>query len=124
MKDLGLNIKRIRRQKKMSQEQLGRIVGVEKNTISGYERNAIKPSAKSLLGISEALGVSIDDLMGVQVHYEGDYAYEKSTASEPDAPHYTLDDLELRIEAVEKRLNLLSRELADLKLRYENKEKG
>ena len=47
--ELGTNIWRARKQLQLSQEQLGAIVGVTRQTISNWELNETVPDAKQLL---------------------------------------------------------------------------
>ena len=61
--ELGTNIWRARKQLQLSQEQLGAIVGVTRQTISNWEVNITTPDANQLLALSKALQVSMDALM-------------------------------------------------------------
>ena len=60
--ELGTNIWRARKQLQLSQEQLGAMVGVTRQTISNWELNETVPDAKQLLALSKALKVSLDAL--------------------------------------------------------------
>lgn len=57
------NIKRIRKEKKMTQQTLGEIVGVSGATIARYESGEIAISTDMLFMISDALNVDVDDLI-------------------------------------------------------------
>ncbi len=61
--ELGTNIWRARKQLQLSQEQLGAMVGVTRQTISNWELNETVPDAKQLLALSKALQVSLDALV-------------------------------------------------------------
>ncbi|AXR66825.1 helix-turn-helix domain-containing protein [Leptospira mayottensis] len=54
----------LRLQKNLSQEDLGKLVGIHANHLGRYERGLSKPSAETLQKLAEALGVSSDFLMG------------------------------------------------------------
>lgn len=54
---------KLRKEKDLSQSELGKLVDLHYTHISRYERGLSKPSAEALLRISEALGVSTDFLM-------------------------------------------------------------
>lgn len=62
---LSENIKKLRKQKKLSQDKLARIADIPYNTLvkieSGKSNN---PTFETLLKLSDALEVSIDELAG------------------------------------------------------------
>ena len=47
----------------MTQIALGEVIGVDGNTISRYERGAIKPSIKTIQRFADFFGVSVDELI-------------------------------------------------------------
>ena len=57
------NLKRIRQEKKLTQDELGKMVGVHANHISRYERGDSSPSTETLLAFADALDVTIDELV-------------------------------------------------------------
>lgn len=61
---IDVKIRSLRAAKKMTGEQLGQLVGVKKSTISAYENGTGSPGSESLKPLANALGVSIDYLMG------------------------------------------------------------
>lgn len=65
MFDFGLRIRQLREQHKMSQEQLGRIVGRSKSVISSYENNIKVPPLEILTQIAVVFHVSLDYLVGI-----------------------------------------------------------
>lgn len=62
--DFGQNMMLIRKQKKLSQAALGKIIGTSGDVIGRYERGDIKPSVEVVTKIADALEVSIDFLVG------------------------------------------------------------
>ncbi|EMI72184.1 helix-turn-helix domain-containing protein [Leptospira noguchii] len=68
-KESGKNVgfperfRNLRLQKNLSQEDLGKIVGIHANHLGRYERGLSKPSAETLQKLAEALGVSSDFLI-------------------------------------------------------------
>lgn len=118
---LALNIKNLREKKNMTQEALGKKTGVGTTAVSQWETGNSTPRGQRLYKIAAALDVSIEELMNYR---ETEYDSFKMDIAEDSMTDYKIaTDLELRIEAVEKRLNLLSRELSDLKKRYEQQDK-
>lgn len=60
---LGNNILKLRKKLQLSQEKLGELVGVTRQTISNWELNETVPDAKQLISLSKILQVSIDALV-------------------------------------------------------------
>jgi transcriptional regulator with XRE-family HTH domain len=60
---LGKNIKRIRRNKNLTQEKLAEMVKVTPKYIQYIESGKRSPSLKSLYKIAKALDVQVKDLM-------------------------------------------------------------
>ena len=65
MFDVGLRIRELREQRKMSQEELGRRVGRSKSVISNYENNIKIPPLDILIQIAVIFNVSLDYLAGI-----------------------------------------------------------
>lgn len=63
MSVLGIQIKKYRTAKGITQEQLGQLVGVTTQAVSKWERGGT-PDAELLPALADALGVSIDALFG------------------------------------------------------------
>ena len=55
-------IRKLRRDKNLTQKELGAIIGIEQKNISAYESGKLKPSQKTLEKFAFALGVSVDTL--------------------------------------------------------------
>ena len=62
--DLGSKILELRKKQQLSQEKLGEKVGVTRQTISNWELNETIPDTKQLIALSQALLISIDELVG------------------------------------------------------------
>lgn len=60
---LGENILRLRKEANLSQEALGDIIGVTRQTISNWELEETAPNPEQLKLLSKAFNVSIDDLL-------------------------------------------------------------
>lgn len=59
----GDRLREIRKQRSLSQTELGEITGLHFTNISRYERNLSHPGAETLKKIADSLGVSSDYLM-------------------------------------------------------------
>ena len=66
MEGVGEKIKEYRLEKELSQPQLAKIVGVSNGMISIWENNINEPKASYLKALAIALGVSVDDLLGIE----------------------------------------------------------
>lgn len=60
----GKRLTEVRKDKKMSQDEVGKLVGVHGAVIGRYERNEVKPSIEMATQLAEAIEVSLDYLVG------------------------------------------------------------
>jgi len=60
-KFVGSKIREYRKNKNMTQKELGEKIGVKHNTISDYEKGKISPEQDMLFALAGALEVSIND---------------------------------------------------------------
>lgn len=63
MATIGENIKRVRKEKKMTQKDLGEIVGISNTYLSDIEIGRTNPSIKTLKRIAKGLEVSYVELL-------------------------------------------------------------
>lgn len=61
---LGQHITALRKKKKISQGELGKIVETSGDIIGRYERDEVKPSIEVVIRMADALEVSLDYLVG------------------------------------------------------------
>jgi len=61
--DFPQRFRMLRRQKNLSQAELGKIVGIHYTHIGRYERGLSKPNAETAIRLAEALGVTTDYLI-------------------------------------------------------------
>ena len=61
---IGEHIMLLRKQKGLSQSELGKTIGTSGDVIGRYERDVITPSIDVIVKVAEALEVSIDFLVG------------------------------------------------------------
>jgi|SRR6218665_3859519 len=64
MLNIGDRITQLRKQLKISQEELAKQAGVSRTMMGNYERNDNTPSVEVLLKLAKAFGVSVDFLIG------------------------------------------------------------
>lgn len=75
MHDIARNLKRLRRQRGLTQEELADRLHVTRQAVSNWERNQNLPELEVLLSAAEALGASVDELL-----------YGPRPAEQPNAP--------------------------------------
>jgi transcriptional regulator with XRE-family HTH domain len=96
---LGQQITKLRKQKKLSQNDLGKKVGTSGDIIGRYERDEVKPSIEVAAKIADILEVSLDFLIGkVTVEVDNQLlkrVIEVQQMNDNDKEHilYTLDAL-------------------------------
>ena len=64
MLNIGEQIMTLRKQNKLSQEELAKRVKVSRTIVGNYERNANTPSIEVLVKIARVFNVSVDYLIG------------------------------------------------------------
>ncbi len=62
--DFGDKIILVRKQKKLSQSELGKLADVSGDIVGKYERNEMKPSIDTARRLANALNVTLDYLVG------------------------------------------------------------
>ncbi|MDD4311917.1 MAG: helix-turn-helix transcriptional regulator, partial [Eubacteriales bacterium] len=62
--EIGRRISRLRKEKDMTQPALADVMGVSFQAVSNWERGASMPDIGKLPELSQALGVSVDELLG------------------------------------------------------------
>lgn len=85
---LGSRIRDLRKEKKMSQEELGKYLNVSKVSVSGYENDTREPSKDAIVKLAQLFGVSTDYLLGNtnKKHY-----YELTEKDKKDAAEQVED---------------------------------
>lgn len=82
--DFAKNLRKFRKQKKLSQEKLGAILGYHPSAIANYESGRNMPSLKDLIKLASVLEVSLDELVGlVSKAEQTEQAERLSEESEP-----------------------------------------
>lgn len=64
MKSIGDNIRRLRKQKNMTQDDLAPLLNVCRQTLSNYEAGKRLPDLDMLIKLADIFGVTIDTLVG------------------------------------------------------------
>lgn len=94
MKDFSANLKKFRKRKKLTQEELAHKLGIIRATYWSYEKGSIMPPYDKLEQLADIFGITIDELVGRK-------------ANETDISH----DLENLLSKLEKENQLYKGEL-------------
>lgn len=100
MQKFSENLKKFRKRKRLTQEELANKLGVIRATYWGYEKGSIMPPYDKLELLADIFGISIDELMGRET--------DKSDIS---------DDLSKLIRKLEKENQIYDGELLNEKTR-------
>ena len=112
---MGSRIARYRKQKNLTQEELGRAVGVTTQAVSKWENDTSLPDILLLPQLAQALGVTLDALYGLEPEIP---APKRSTADEfPELAYDTLlrlyyDHAGVRFSSLEDELAYLTEQIA------------
>lgn len=104
----GDRLKKLRIEKNLSQDELGKICGVAKNTVSYWEKNNTEPSIQIIKKLAQLFGVSTDYLLGIDSDEK-----EKLKIALKEAGMMVGDDL--TIEEFEKALKIVEMMKSDKK---------
>lgn len=66
---IGVQIKRLRKAKKMTQDELAMRINVSKAAVSSYENGSRLPSYDILIKLAQMFRVSTDNLLGISNQY-------------------------------------------------------
>lgn len=65
---IGMNIKRLRQNKGVTQEKLGEVLGISGQAVSKWESGSALPDITILPQLADCFGISIDELMGYKLN--------------------------------------------------------
>lgn len=77
---IGIRIRRIRKERGLTQQRLAEMSNLEPSNISHIERGATKLSLPSIINIANALGVTVDDLLCDNLE-QADHSFERMMGS-------------------------------------------
>lgn len=103
---IGEQIMILRKQKGMSQAELGKQVGTSGDIIGRYERGIMTPSIEVIMKIADTLEVSLDYLVGktnLQIDKETLQRLEEIDSLEEDDKRYILHHVDMMIRDFKNR---------------------
>lgn len=101
MMELGERILELRTEKGFTQEELGEKIGVNRQTVSSYERGLRTPNAEQLIILSETFEVTTDYLLGISI--EKFPSMDKASAEYTGLNISTVKNLHKTYEACKKK---------------------
>ena len=104
---LGKRIKSLRKEKGLTQEELGKIINVTKVSICCYERESRVPTLETLIALAEVFGVDVDYLLGNDV-------YAVAEDSDKYGTDVAKEEIEL-VKEIRKHNNLYDKMISDPK---------
>lgn len=66
MNKFGDNLRKYRKEKKLTQEQLADLLNVSFQTISKWEKEKTEPNIDTLIKIASIFNITLDELIGVK----------------------------------------------------------
>lgn len=92
--DIAEKLKKLRKEKRISQKVLAEKAGLSVASIQGYEQRKYKPSSDSLLKIADALNLSANEILNLldngQSVFLGPLHFEKMTNEEELLEYFAL----------------------------------
>ena len=76
MKDIGENIRKIRTEKGLTQDELAELLCVTRQTVSSWETGRSEPSIDMISELSKAFGVGLDELIPLSAYEKGKTRYK------------------------------------------------
>ena len=92
----SIRIKELRREKHISQEELGKRFDVTKQTVSNWENGISMPSYETLIGLADLFSVDMNFLLAYQPHRAGKI---RETEKAFQIPIYDLSEFKLELDA-------------------------
>ncbi len=121
---LGSTIAKLRQEHGWKQSELAEKLGVHPNHIGRWEKNQMRPRAKMLDRIAAAFGVSVEDLVGVELEIPTRLSREDPELAELVGQLVLLDDEQRRALRMVVRSMLACRQLQDLAANVGNRKLG
>ncbi|HCY40369.1 MAG TPA: hypothetical protein DHV48_03305 [Prolixibacteraceae bacterium] len=88
--DIGMKLRELRAEQRMTQKDLADKMGLNVATISSYETNNSQPNIEKLIHLSKLLGVSIDEIVG-NSGYPSNYAKNANYGRAKNMKYYDID---------------------------------
>ena len=104
---IGENIRNNRKNKGLTQKELGLMIGISASTVTKYEKEDLEPNIETLNKIAEALGVSQHELITGESLFNESETLTQSLNAENIDPHLKGDLSKIGL-AIQPVLNLIN----------------
>lgn len=101
-KQIGINVRSVRKMRKITQEQLAETADLSVAFISKIENGKINISAETVIRLSQALRVSSDRLLGINFKSDEENDYCSNTSCTADGTELLLEIIELILKLKNK----------------------
>lgn len=101
-KYIGAKIRSLRVKKKMTQEELGDLLGLKHNSISAIERGVNSFDANTIYSITKIFGIKVDELYP---HFDNE-----QSDSTKEMPDLSVEDIQFFKQVMQKTLSLGEKE--------------
>lgn len=102
MFDLGTLIKKLRKERGITQKKLGDMLGVSEGTISKYEANVSMPPFETMRSIASIFNVSMDTLCGMK--HQGMVSTHGLTETQTESVKALVDSYRIKNAQTSKQL--------------------
>ena len=89
----GDRLKELRKERNLTQEDIGNLCGVAKNTVSNWENNANQPSFDIVKKLAQYFGVTIDYLLNFTQNDVDNMERLKQALKQAGMWNYAIDDM-------------------------------
>lgn len=100
---VGSRIKFFRKQKGLTQAELGKLIRRRNNTVSNYETGTISPEQDALFAIANALNISVNELFPPMSTEDHNATFQKALEMSNDLD---INDVNFLKELIEKTLSM------------------
>lgn len=107
---LSANLKALRKQVKMTQAQISKVIGVTRSAYAYYENGTTNPKLETLKKIATAFNVEVDDILNKNFSSDNDVSQKETYDIELNGFDDSFNDLTDIEKAVVLKLRIMSRE--------------
>lgn len=125
IKTFGENLYLLRKENKLTQEEIATNLNVTRQTISNWETDNVKPTIDKVIALSDVYGVSVDTLIGkkkseakkgspILKKYEGakGVLYMKAVENQPFFPYCVVKNVEIvEIDDISMKIRIHKKEI-------------
>ncbi len=112
--EFGKNLRRMRKDRRMTGPELGEKLGIAQPTITGWERGTFEPRFHNLVALADVFGVSIDEFFGRKPPSASDTAIVEKSPHATVVQHSAGASVDAQLAALTAVIEKQQRTIADL----------